>query len=79
MEPQEIEALYMTRDEVIDFLGVTHQRVYALKKSGFIKELKGGVYDRSSVEAYKAKRGDRKGGRYPAGQGGTPNSQEGGQ
>jgi len=27
--------------------------------------MKGGVYLRSDVEAYKAKRGDRKGGRYP--------------
>jgi hypothetical protein len=55
----------MTRQEVQDYLMITKSRFFAVKKAGYIKELKGGVYETASVEAYKAKRGDKKGGRYP--------------
>lgn len=66
MNDNELEALYMTTTEVANFLGVGEQRVFALVKQGQINKLKGGVYNRSSVEAYKLKRGDKRGGRYPA-------------
>jgi hypothetical protein len=56
---------YFTRQEVEDFLNVSKPRVYHLRDSGLIDELKGGVYSRASVEAYKLKRGDKKAGRYP--------------
>jgi hypothetical protein len=65
MKNHEIEALYFTRDEVARYLDVVPPRVYKLRDSGFIDELKGGIYSRASVEAYKLKRGDKKGGRYP--------------
>jgi hypothetical protein len=65
MNDNEIEALYMTRDEVAFYLNVNIRRVYALRNSGLISEMKGGVYNRANVEAYKAKRGDKRGGRYP--------------
>jgi hypothetical protein len=65
MKPQEIEALYLTRAEAAEYLDVNPFRIYSLRDAGRITELKGGVYDRASVEAYKDKRGDRKGGRYP--------------
>ncbi|MDR2672788.1 MAG: helix-turn-helix domain-containing protein [Coriobacteriales bacterium] len=64
MKPHELEALYFTRQEVEELLGVSKPRVYHLRDAGFIDELKGGIYSRASVEAYKAKRGDKKGGPY---------------
>ena len=67
MKPKEIEALYMTPDEAAEYLGVTKSRVSKLVTAGQITKLKGSVYDRASVEAYKAKRGDKKAGRYPKG------------
>ena len=66
MKPDEIESLYLTREEVAEFLNVNPSRVYSLRDADLILMLKGGVYDRASVEAYKLKRGDRKGGRYTA-------------
>ena len=65
MKPEEIEALYMIPEEAAGYLGVNKGRVRQLAISGLIIKLKGGVYERSSVEAYKMKRGDKKGGRYP--------------
>jgi hypothetical protein len=65
MKPEDIEALYLTPKETAEVLGVTPSRVGALERSGLILKLKGSIYDRASVEAYLAKRGDRKGGRYP--------------
>jgi len=65
MESYEIEALYMTPTEVAEYLGVSPGRVRHLVAAGQIEKLKGSVYKRSSVEAYKLKRGDKKAGRYP--------------
>jgi len=65
MNKLDFEALYMTLAETAGYLNVSHQRVWALVKAGQLESMKGGVYLRSDVEAYKAKRGDRKGGRYP--------------
>ncbi|MDR2957048.1 MAG: helix-turn-helix domain-containing protein [Coriobacteriales bacterium] len=65
MDRHEIEALYMTTEETASFLGVSKSRVRALEAANQIIKLKGSVYERASVEAYKAKRGDKKAGRYP--------------
>ena len=65
MKREEIEALYMTTAEVMEYLDITDSRASQLAKAGQIVKLKGSVYDRASVETYKAKRGDKKGGRYP--------------
>jgi len=65
MESYEIEALYMTESEVAAYLGVSRGRVPQLARAGQITRLKGSVYDRASIEAYKLKRGNKKGGRYP--------------
>jgi hypothetical protein len=59
------EDYYMTCAEVAEFLNVSIRRVMVLSSEGRIKKLKGSVYDRASVEAYKEMRGDKKGGRYP--------------
>ena len=67
MDREQVEALYMTPDETAGFLGVSKARVRALENAGQIVKLKGSVYLRSSVEAYREKRGDRKAGRYPKG------------
>jgi hypothetical protein len=66
MERQEVEAMYLTRDEVAEYLAVSKDRVYRIRDAGFIVELKGGIYLRDSVEAYRAKRGYKRGGRYPS-------------
>ena len=60
------EDYYMTASEVSSYLDVNLQRVHQLVKANQIKKIKGAMYDRASVEAYKVKRGDKKGGRYPA-------------
>jgi len=65
MKPEEIEALYMTIEEAAEYLNVDKSRVRKMSRSGYFAKLKGNVYDRSGVEAYKVKRGDKKGGRYP--------------
>jgi predicted transcriptional regulator of viral defense system len=65
MKPEEIEALYMTHSEVMDYLSVSQGRVSHLAKAGMIERLKGGIYLTSSVKAYRLKRGDKKAGRYP--------------
>jgi hypothetical protein len=65
MDRSDIEALYMTRDEVAARLGVNIRRVYALRNTGMLVDMKGGVYSREEVEAYLLKRGDKRGGRYP--------------
>ena len=65
MDKKSIEALYMTPSEVAEYLGVSPGRVRHLEIAGRIVKLKGSVYERASVEAYKLKRGDRKAGRYP--------------
>jgi hypothetical protein len=65
MRPQEIEALYMTAQEVAVFLDVAKSRVHHLANAGQIIKLKGSVFSRESVEGYKDKRGNRRGGRYP--------------
>jgi hypothetical protein len=65
MNDKELEALYMTTAEVAELLDVGERRVFALVNQGQFTKLKGGVYNRASVEAYKAKRGNKKGGRYP--------------
>ena len=67
MEIEKIEALYMTATEVAEYLGVSRGRVPNLAAAGQIARMKGSVYERASVEAYKLKRGDRKAGRYPKG------------
>ena len=66
MKPEKIEELYFTAEEVADYLSISRGRVHQLANAGQIRKLKGRVYDRSSVEGYKTKRGDKKGGRYPA-------------
>lgn len=65
MKPEEIEALYFTPSEAAKFLNVDKSRVRQLVTAGLIVKLKGSVYDRASVEAYKIKRGNKRGGRYP--------------
>jgi hypothetical protein len=60
-----IEDLYMTRKEAMEYLNVSESRFFQIRNAGYIEALKGGVYSRASVEAYKLKRGDKKGGRYP--------------
>ena len=55
----------MTAQEVADFLAVAKSRVHHLANAGHIIKLKGSVFSRESVESYKDKRGDRRGGRYP--------------
>ena len=65
MKPEKIEALYMTHEEVAELLSVSLGRVTHLATAGQILKLKGSVYERESVEAYKVKRGDKKAGRYP--------------
>jgi len=52
MDIEEFEALYMTSDEVAEYLGVTRSRIPHLAKSGQIVKTKGSIYLRSSVEAY---------------------------
>jgi hypothetical protein len=59
------EDYYMTTAEVQEYLAVSRIRVAQLREAGLIKQLKGAMYDTASVEAYKLKRGDKKGGRYP--------------
>jgi len=59
------EDYYMTVTEAAEYLNVTTGRIRKLAAAGMITKLKGSVYDRASVEAYKAKRGDKKAGRYP--------------
>lgn len=56
----------VTAEQVAEYLGVSKRRVFALADAGEIERLKHGAYDRASVEAYKLKRGDKKGGRYPS-------------
>jgi hypothetical protein len=68
MDNKEIEALYMTVTEVQEYLGVNRARVYQLLNAGHIAQLKGSVYNAASVEAYRVKRGDKKGG--PSAKGG---------
>jgi ribosomal protein L19E len=65
MKPSEIETLYMTPDEAAEYLGVTKSRVRKLISSGQITKMKGSIYSRAEIEAYKLKRGDKKGGPYP--------------
>jgi hypothetical protein len=62
-----VEDLYMTAEEVAEYLEITRGRVSNLANAGQLIKLKGSVYLRSSVEAYKLKRGDKRGGRYPKG------------
>ena len=59
------EDYYMTPAEVSEYLEVNDRRVRVLASEGRIKKLKGAMYDRASVEDYKEKRGDKKGGPYP--------------
>ena len=66
MKPEKIEELYFTAEEVAEYLNISRGRVHQLANAGQIIKLKGRIYDRASVEAYKTKRGDKKGGRYPA-------------
>jgi hypothetical protein len=56
MKTEDIEKLYMTAQEVSEYLNVTRQRVYALKNAGKIEQMKGAVFNAESVVAYKAKR-----------------------
>jgi hypothetical protein len=65
VKASEIEALYMLPSEAAEYLGVSIRRLRAIDSAGHLEKLKGAVYSRASVEAYKEKRGDRKGGRYP--------------
>jgi predicted transcriptional regulator of viral defense system len=65
MKTSDKEALYMTLDEVAELLGVSKARVHKMNADNLIERMKGGVYNRANVEAYKAKRGDKRGGRYP--------------
>lgn len=67
MDIKAIEALYLTANEVADYLNVNRSRVSQLTQSGYITKIKGGMYDRASVEDYKRMRGDKKGGPYPKG------------
>jgi hypothetical protein len=54
----------MTRQEVAQYLNVIPERVNRIENDGLIERAVRGVYTRDSVEAYKAKRGDKKAGRY---------------
>ena len=65
MNPKDIEALYLTPEEAATYLGVNKSRVRQLALAGHVVKLKGGVYDRASIEAYRDKRGDKRGGPYP--------------
>ena len=65
MKNSNVEDLYMTPTEVCTYLGISRARVTQLTKAGMIRKLKGAMYETASVEAYKLKRGDKKGGRYP--------------
>ena len=56
--------LFMTKEEVADFLGVGEKRVRSLALEGKIEKIPGS-YVRASVVAYKKYRGDKKGGPYP--------------
>ena len=66
MRPEEIEALHMTANEAAEYLEVGERRIFALVAQGLLTKMKGGIYSREEVESYKVKRGDKKGGRYPA-------------
>jgi hypothetical protein len=67
MQPHEVEGLYMTPQEAAEYLGVNKGRVRQLAIDGRVIKLKGSVYETASVKAYRDKRGDKKGGRYPKG------------
>jgi predicted nucleotidyltransferase len=60
----QVNEVTMTSREVMKCLNVSKSRVCHLGNSGHIERLKGGGFYRPSVEAYKAKRGTKKAGRY---------------
>ena len=60
-----IESLYYTPKEAAEYLSVSERRLRDLVAQGQVIRLKGNVYEKKSVDAYKLKRGGKKGGRYP--------------
>ncbi|MCL2025173.1 MAG: nucleotidyltransferase domain-containing protein [Coriobacteriia bacterium] len=64
---EQVSAASMTRAEVMDYLSVGKSRIPQMVRTGDIMPLHSGGFYRPSVEAYKKKRGNKKGGPYPKG------------